>query len=94
MESVFIQVSNILKEIKAFIDVPNADTSWSGYDTAQDLIMDLNKYIKRSEESDETVIKEISLLFAPTGAFQEISIDNGWSDEFIEISERFDDIVD
>lgn len=93
MESVFVRIINILKEVKTFIEVPNVDTSWSGYDTAQDLIMDLNNYIKRAEELDETVITEINLLFAPTGALQEISINNGWSDGFIKIAERFDEIV-
>lgn len=93
MESVFIQLSNIIKEIKMFIEVPNLDTSWSGYDTAQDLVMDLNKYIKRIEALDGTVIRELNLLFAPSGVLQEISINNCWSDEFIEISEKFDKII-
>jgi hypothetical protein len=32
-------------------------------------------------------------LFAPTGAIQEISIDNGWGTEFLRISEVIDQFI-
>jgi len=42
-------------------------------------------------ERDEPIDKaELRLLFAPTGDLQETSIDNGWGDEFVALSARFD----
>ena len=46
----------------------------------------LNK-IRTSQKFDKKLIQS---LFAPTGSIQEISIDTGWGDEFIEISEVVD----
>lgn len=48
--------------------------------------MELNK-IRTLQQADK---KLLQFLFAPTGSVQEISIDNGWGDEFIEISEIID----
>ena len=36
---------------------------------------------------------QLKLLFAPTGAIQEISMANGWHSEYIELSTRFDDLI-
>ena len=33
------------------------------------------------------------ILFAPTSDLQEISIDSGWGDQFLIISERFDGLI-
>ena len=37
---------------------------------------------------------KIKFLFLPTGALQEISIVNGWGDEYLEISEIVDRDID
>ena len=37
---------------------------------------------------------ELKLLFAPTGALQETSMDNGWAGEYLLLSERFDGLID
>ena len=41
---------------------------------------------KLNEDNIEQVLSEISILFAPTGDIQEISIENGWGKEFLELS--------
>jgi hypothetical protein len=35
---------------------------------------------------------EISGLFLPTGALQEVALDNGWGDEYLALADRFDAI--
>jgi len=36
---------------------------------------------------------QLNLLFGPTGSIQEISIDNGWGDEFIKLATEVDKIT-
>jgi len=36
---------------------------------------------------------EIKSLIGPTGALQEISIDNGWSEAFLKIAKEIDEII-
>jgi hypothetical protein len=43
-----------------------------------------------SQQFDKKLLQS---LFAPTGSIQEISIGNGWGDEFIEISKIVDKYV-
>lgn len=86
-------IVTILKEVKDIIDSPNTDVIWSGYETVKEAIEDLDLYIKKMSQSDEAVIEDVKYLFAPTGRLQEISIDSGWGDEFLEIAERFDELI-
>ena len=37
---------------------------------------------------------ELKLLFAPTGALQETSMDNGWASEYFLLSKRFDGLIE
>ena len=53
----------------------------------------VNEIINHIEENMGIDIEEIKLLIAPTGDIQEISIDNGWGEEFIKISEKIDMII-
>jgi hypothetical protein len=37
--------------------------------------------------------RKLDLLFAPTASLQEISISNGWGDEFLGLARAYDDVV-
>jgi len=44
--------------------------------------------------SFKLIIFALNMLFAPTGTFQEHSISNGWSNEYLALAEKFDKIYD
>ncbi|MFW9875455.1 MAG: hypothetical protein ACFFG0_20300 [Candidatus Thorarchaeota archaeon] len=44
-------------------------------------------------KEDLSKIKDLIILFAPTSDLQEISLDSGWSELFLIISERFDSVI-
>lgn len=87
------ELIKIIKEVKEIVDSPNTDVAWSGYNDVEEVIKDLDFYIKQLKQKDKSVIEELKILFAPTGAFQEISIDNGWSDKYLELANRFDELL-
>ncbi len=55
---------------------------------------DKEKAIQEIDAAIYSPSKEnIEWLIAPTGNIQELSIDNGWSDEFITLSERLENLI-
>jgi hypothetical protein len=46
--------------------------------------------LDKRKKSQPVDIEHLRFLFAPTGSIQEISIDNGWGKEFLEIANIID----
>jgi hypothetical protein len=46
------------------------------------------------EENHKTGLEFFQLLFLPTGTLQEISIQNGWSEEYLKLATEFDTIYE
>jgi len=72
----------------------DADTSWSSYDDPQEIREELDEYISKLTNGNEEVLDTLNLLFAPTSTFQELSIANDWSDEYLAMAEEFDKIFE
>lgn len=58
--------------------------------SVEDIIQQLESEIVKAKKSQPIDSKLLGILFAPTGAIQETSIDNGWGDDFLRISELID----
>ena len=84
---------HILKQIREIVDSPNTEVLWSSYDTTEDLLRDIDDYIEKVLICDRAIIKNLRLLFAPTGDLQDISISSGWGEKYIEIADQFDEVV-
>lgn len=83
----------IVMEMRNLIDSPETDLVWSRFNTIDEVMKDLDSCIDKLELNDKSVIKDIKYMFAPTGSYQEISINSGWGDKFIELSKRVDELV-
>lgn len=83
----------LLTEIIRIVDSPETDIVWTKYNSIEELVSEINSYIDSLKIGDESVIKDINFLFAPTGSLQEISISNDWVDKFIGISSVVDDLT-
>ena len=69
------------------------DAIYSHTGTAE-VVEILNRGIESLERGEELNRDELKLLFAPTGALQETSMDNGWAEEYLRLSERFDGLIE
>ncbi|MDP3267804.1 MAG: hypothetical protein Q8M40_02020 [Legionella sp.] len=83
-----IQVIDILEEIISIIQVSNPNPLYSGRSIADDAICDIKNMSTKLQCNDATVIENLKLLFAPTNSLQDISIDNNWADEYLELAEK------
>jgi hypothetical protein len=68
------------------------DTPPTGADAVfKSLDRDGDQRLSKSEVAqDKTLLEDVSVLFAPTGPIQEVSLSSGWSETFLKVAERFD----
>lgn len=61
--------------------------------SVEEIVQELEAEIAKIMISQPMDAKLLGFLFAPTGAIQETSIDNGWGDDFLRISAIVDEFT-
>ncbi|MBN1316955.1 MAG: hypothetical protein JXA42_15855 [Anaerolineales bacterium] len=87
------EIIRILDKVVDKQSLPHCDVVGSHYDSQTDAIADIKDHIERVKKSDCSRRQDFKLLFAPTGSLQEISIYNGWGDEFLDLANQFDKAI-
>ena len=82
----------ILTEVCVLLDRPDADTGWSSY-SISDARSTLQQHLQRIEAGDLSRVWDIYVLFAPTGLVMETSMASGWSERYVELSDRLEGVV-
>lgn len=85
----FQKVADILKQIKIFVKA-DTDIVWSRFDSLENFLADLNQDISNIENCNFVTLDKVQTEFLPTSTYQEISISNGWGDDYIKLSNDFD----
>jgi hypothetical protein len=83
-------LTQILREARSFLARPSNDFAWSRWERADDALRELDRLIAAVEIGPLPERLGLTVLFAPTGSIQEVSINSGWSMEFLALSARFD----
>jgi hypothetical protein len=89
----FQKVKAILGTIKGYIS-KDTDVIWAGYDNVDEFLTELNKYIEKMESCDFDALGKLEMNFAPTSSYQDLSISNGWGDDFLELADQFDQLTE
>ena len=80
----------ILATVKSLLESATPEPSFFGH-SADDSLKVISQAIKYYLYPDKTTYPdEVELLFAPTGALQELSISNGWGEVYLKLSAEFD----
>ncbi len=79
----------IIETVKSKI-TPQTDIVWTRYESTNELLNEIEINLLLLKNYDRSGWEFFSYAFAPTGTFQEISIQNGWAEEFLELAEKFD----
>ena len=85
----FNGVVDLLLIIKGKIN-PETDINWTTYESPEEIIVELTDSIEALKMSDYATLEKIKGYFFPTCSFQELSLTNGWGEEFLELANRFD----
>ena len=92
MKTTTEKLVEIIEIIKGKI-VPETSIIWTRYNSVAELEITLEKLILGIRANDRETYSKLETLFGPTGSFQELSIDNGWGEEFIQLSISFDEQI-
>lgn len=87
------EAADILLKIRQKI-TDDSDLVWTSFETADELRKEIDGFISRLEQGDKKVIKDIYIHFLPTSTFQEHSMQNGWTDDYLKLAEQFDKIYE
>ena len=79
-------VKKQLSRLRYLLSQPATDVCWSNYNSADEVIKELDILEKGIASRDYTTVRRLISLLAPTGQLQEISISSGWGDEFLDIA--------
>jgi hypothetical protein len=82
-------VIQIIEIIKSKITL-QTDLMWTHYETVDELLNEIEINLLLLKNNDRKGWQFFNYAFGPTSTFQEISIQNGWGEEFLELAEKFD----
>lgn len=83
---------HILDSAIELLLLPDNDFSWSSWEDAEQATEEISK-LKISVKSEILPEKvELGVLFAATGPLQEVSLSSGWSDAFIKVADKYDQV--
>jgi hypothetical protein len=85
----FQKIAEIVIIVQSKIDL-KTDVVWTGFNTPYELKRYLTDYSEKLQLGDYDALSRVYNMFGPTGTFQELSISNGWGDEYIELAKQFD----
>lgn len=83
-------IIEIVKIIRQKI-TDDTDIVWTSYSSIREFQEDIDNCLKSLENGNLDALDTLKLHFLPTATFQELSISNGWADEFLLLAERFDE---
>jgi hypothetical protein len=86
----FGNLIDVLIRTRELLLLPENDFAWSRWDDADSAVRDIDQFIGFLRDGKLPPRMDLSILFAPTGTIQEVSLSSGWGDEFIYLSMRFD----
>ncbi len=86
-----LELIDILIKIKErFTD--NSDMLWTSYESAKEVRDELDDFLEQLKKDDISCLEDLNLHFLPTSTFQEHSLQNNWTKEYMKLSDQFDRI--
>ena len=88
-----LEIIKLVEIIKSKI-TSDTDLMWTHYNSIEELITEIDFNSKLLEAKNDQGLEFFLMSFLPTGTFQEISIQNGWSEEYLKLAAQFDTIYE
>jgi hypothetical protein len=77
----------VMSEIRDLLAASDNDFAWSSWRTQEAALAEMDGLIGQLRNGS---LPNLSLLFAPTGPIQEVSISSGWGDRVLVLAERLE----
>jgi hypothetical protein len=88
----FHGLAHVLEAALELISLPDNDFAWSSWANEFEAKTEIQSLLElvRSGNLPERI--KVSVLFAPTGPLQEVSLSSGWGEPFLKVAEAFDKV--
>ena len=87
------KLPDVLREAIVWLRRPDNDFAWSSWNDADEAVSELAAHVAMLDAGKLPPKLDVTVLFAPTGPIQEVSVSSGWGDEFLSLAARFDRAV-
>jgi hypothetical protein len=88
----FDELIEVLNSAIELLSLPENDFCWSSWEDKDTALSEIYSLINQIRAGDTPQRLDVSVLFAPTGPIQEVSISSGWGDIFLILAEKYDEI--
>ena len=85
-----VALANVLRSAAELLSLPDNDFTWSSWTDQAAAVAEVEALLALVEAGDLPDRASLSVLFAPTGPIQEVSLNSGWSDVFLNLAARYD----
>ena len=83
---------HVLESSIELLSLEDNNFDWSSWRDKEEALSELNSLLAMVQSGDLPERVKISVLFAPTGPIQEVSLSSGWGDIFLKVAEYFDHV--
>lgn len=83
---------HVLESAIELISIPDNDFCWSSWSSEQEAKKEIQSLISIVKNGALPEKVKISVLFAPTGPLQEVSLSSGWAEAFLKVAEKYDEV--
>jgi len=83
---------HVLESALELVELPGNDFCWSSWEDVGEAKVELELLLQLLRTGGVPRRSSISILFAPTGPLQEVSVSSGWGEAFLTIAERYDEV--
>jgi hypothetical protein len=80
----------VLRDTRLLLARPENDFTWSSWENAAAALREIDALIALVANGALPDRRHLAALFAPTGPIQEVSVNSGWSELFLELAARLD----
>ena len=87
------ELIDILLQVKDKIK-DDSDCIYTYYETPQEMRNEIDKYLLELKKGSIIFLDEMCMHFSPTAAYQEHSMGNNWTVEYLKLAEQFDNVYE
>ncbi len=85
---------DIFHRTRDLVARPDNDFAWSSWRDAEHALEEIDGIISRLRTGEAPDTFALSILFAPTGPMQELSMSSGWGNRFLQLASEFDEALE
>ncbi len=85
---------DIFQRARDLVARPENDFAWSSWRDAEHALEEIDGIISQLRNGDIPDQFAMSILFAPTGPMQELSLSSGWGNRFLQLASEFDEATE